>query len=236
LQYKTDAKCEAATEEDKKDLKTQLFKADDMDDEDFEWKEQPIKPGFQRPVIIHRAILGSVERFMAILIEHLGGKWPFFLSPRQAIICPISEKFADYCESVYLYLHKQGYQVELDVSNLTLNKKIRNHQLEQWNFILVAGEEEAQSGMVDIRTRDNERVGKMRVDQLHEYFQTLMPGKSNKYEEFYAKAWDPSKFNTSTCGDHGSSKGKMEKCTLYSPSEFDAASLLIKTVADIAGA
>jgi threonyl-tRNA synthetase len=64
---------------------------------------------------------------MAILIEHLGGKWPFFLSPRQAIICPISEKFADYCESVYLYLHKQGYQVELDLSNLTLNKKIRNH-------------------------------------------------------------------------------------------------------------
>ena len=107
-----------------------MFKADENDDEDFEWKEQPLKPGFARPVIIHRAVLGSIERFMAILIEHLGGKWPFFLSPRQAIICPISEKFASYCESVYLYLHKQGYAVELDTSNLTLNKKIRNHQLE----------------------------------------------------------------------------------------------------------
>lgn len=99
-----------------------------------------MKPGHARPVMVHRAILGSVERFTAILIEHLAGKWPFFLSPKQVIICPISEKFADYCESVYLYLHKKGYQVELDCSNLTLNKKIRNHQLEQWNFILVAGE------------------------------------------------------------------------------------------------
>jgi threonyl-tRNA synthetase len=151
-------------------LATQLFKADENDDEDFEWKEQALKPGFNRPVIIHRAILGSVERFMAILIEHLGGKWPFFLSPRQAKICPVSEKFSDYCESVYLYLHKMGYQVELDKSNDTLNKKIRTHQLDQWNFILVAGEEEMLSGTVDIRTRENERKGKMRVDELHEYF------------------------------------------------------------------
>jgi threonyl-tRNA synthetase len=59
--------------------------------------------------MVHRAILGSVERFMAILIEHTGGKWPFFLSPRQAIICPISEKFMPYCRSIYLYLHKFGY-------------------------------------------------------------------------------------------------------------------------------
>lgn len=90
-------------------MKTQLFKADEYDDEDFEWKEQALKPGHARPVMIHRAILGSVERFMAILIEHLAGKWPFFLSPKQVIICPISEKFIIYCESVYLYLHKMGY-------------------------------------------------------------------------------------------------------------------------------
>jgi nitrate reductase alpha subunit len=66
----------------------------------------------------------------------------------------------------------------------------------------VAGEEEASSGMVDIRTRDNERMGKMRIDQLHEHFQSLYPSKSNKYEEFYAKAWDPSQFSTATCGDN----------------------------------
>lgn len=69
---------------------TQKFEKDEWDDHDFEWKEQSLKPGYQRPVVIHRAILGSVERFMAVLIEHLGGKWPFFISPRQAIICPVS--------------------------------------------------------------------------------------------------------------------------------------------------
>jgi len=101
---------------------------------------------------------------MAILIEHLGGKWPFFLSPRQIMICPISDKFNSYCESVYLYLHKLGYQVEIDTSTSTLNKKIRTHQLEHWNFILVAGQQEEGSGTVDIRTMQNERVGKVEVD------------------------------------------------------------------------
>ena len=108
-------------------MKSQLFKADEYDEDDFEWKEQPLKPGFARPVMIHRAILGSVERFMAILIEHLGGKWPFFLSPRQCIIVPISAKYTDYCQSVYLYLHQKGYQVETDFSNAQLPKKVRTH-------------------------------------------------------------------------------------------------------------
>ncbi len=115
-------------------------------------------------MIIHRAILGSVERFVAILIEHLAGKWPFFLSPRQAIVVPISEKHIDYCEGVMLYLHKAGFEVELDKSNAQLNKKIRNAQLEQWNYILVAGEEEAKEGCVDVRNREGQRIGKMRID------------------------------------------------------------------------
>lgn len=63
---------------------------------------------------MHRAILGSVERFMAILIEHLAGKWPFFMSPRQCIVVPISEKSNEYAESVYKYLHKLGYEVDVD--------------------------------------------------------------------------------------------------------------------------
>lgn len=67
--------------------------------------------------MIHRAILGSVERFMAILIEHLNGKWPMFLSPRQAMIVPISKKYEGYCHSVYLYLHQKGYEVATDFGN-----------------------------------------------------------------------------------------------------------------------
>jgi threonyl-tRNA synthetase len=156
-----------------------MFKADEYDKEDFEWKEHALKPGFARPVMVHRAILGSVERFMAILCEHLAGKWPFFLSPRQVMIIPIAEKYIDYCDSVYLYLHRLGYQVEVDHSKMTLNKKVRTHQLAQFNFILVAGEDEAKNGTVDIRTRENVRIGKMRIDELHDYFQHLMPAKAN---------------------------------------------------------
>lgn len=162
-----------------------MFKADEYDDDDFEWKEQAVKKGFARPVMIHRAILGSVERFMAILIEHTAGKWPFFISPRQAIIVPISEKFDDYCKSVYLYLHRLGYQVEIDMSSNTLNKKILMNQKAQWNFILVAGEKEAENGTVDIRTRENKRMGAMRIDKLHEYFQALMPKHSDAHVKFY---------------------------------------------------
>jgi threonyl-tRNA synthetase len=141
-----------------------VFGKDELDDKEFIWREHELKPGFRRPVIIHRAILGSIERFTAILIEHLGGKWPFFLSPRQIIVLPISEKAADYCESVYKYLHKKGFECTVDRSSGQINKKVRNAQLAQWNYILVAGEEEMQSGTVDVRTRDTERHGKMRVD------------------------------------------------------------------------
>ena len=110
-------------------LDTEEFPADENDKEMFIWKEHALKPGFRRPVIIHRAILGSVERFSAVLVEHLGGKWPFWLSPRQVIVCPISEKAADYCESVYLYFHKLGYEADIDRSSGQINKKIRNAQL-----------------------------------------------------------------------------------------------------------
>ena len=142
-------------------------------------------------MIIHRAILGSVERFVAILIEHLGGKWPFFLSPRQAIVVPISEKYLDYCTSVMLYLHKAGFEVEIDKSNAQLNKKIRNAQLDQWNYILVAGEEEAKEGCVDVRSRDGQRIGKMRVDELAKYFENLTPKPSRSHDHLYSQMWKP---------------------------------------------
>jgi glutathione S-transferase/translation elongation factor EF-1beta len=216
LHYKTDEqvksqKSEAASKKTADDtLMTQMFKKDEWDDHDYEWKEQPLKAGHARPVMIHRAILGSVERFMAVLIEHLAGKWPFFISPRQAIICPISVKSQEYCDSVYLYLHQQGFQVHVDHSNMTLNKKIRTHQLEQFNFILVAGEEEAATGTVDIRTRENQRLGKMRVDKLADYLKSLLPKPSNAHNLFYEKAWDPAMFEQEGIS---TSKGQAKETT-----------------------
>jgi len=172
-------------------LDTQVFKKDELSAEEFTWREKHLKPGFHRPVIVHRAILGSVERFMAILIEHLAGKFPFWMSPRQCIVVPISEKSFVYAESVYKYLHKLGYECDWDRSNGQLNKKIRNAQLAQWNYILVCGEEEAAGGFVDVRTRDNTRHGKMRVDELAKRLATEKPDQSKQFSDFYANAWNP---------------------------------------------
>ena len=115
--------------------------------------------GFERPVIIHRAILGSVERFAAVLVEHTGGKWPLWLSPRQVSVVPVALKYLDYAGVVARALLVDGFYVDVDASTNTLNKKIREAQLEQYNYILVVGAEEEAAGTVNVRTRANERVG-----------------------------------------------------------------------------
>lgn len=90
---------------------------------------------YARPVIIHRAILGSVERMMGILIEHFGGKFPFWLSPRQVSVIPVAAPFADYAQKVTDKLVAAGIYADADLSDNTLNKKIRNSELAQYNFI-----------------------------------------------------------------------------------------------------
>ena len=143
---------------------------------------------------MHRAILGSVERFTAVLTEHLAGKWPFWLSPRQLIVCPISEKAMEYCESVYLYFHKLGYIAELDRTRGDIKRRIRNAQLAQYNYILVAGEDEMKDGTVNVRTREMKILGKIRVDKVAQMFKAESPGPAQAYENFYQKAFDPVAF------------------------------------------
>ncbi|KAL2916699.1 threonyl-tRNA synthetase [Polyrhizophydium stewartii] len=110
---------------------------------------------FARPVMIHRAILGSVERMIAILTENFAGKWPFWLSPRQVIVVPIAAAFNDYSTEVQQILHNAGLFAEADLSDLTLNKKIRNAEIAHWNFIFVVGEKEASTKSVNARNRDD---------------------------------------------------------------------------------
>ena len=100
------------------------FPADEYDSEVFRWEEHHLKPGYARPVVIHRAVLGSVERFYSILCEHIGGKWPFWISPRQCIILPISEKFKEYANKINLFLKHAGFNSEVDSSDNTMKKKI----------------------------------------------------------------------------------------------------------------
>jgi threonyl-tRNA synthetase len=106
-----------------------------------------------RPVMIHRAILGSLERFIGIIIEHFAGAFPFWLAPVQAIVLPLSEKFVDYAAEVESKLKKAGLRVETDRSNEKLGAKIRTAQLQKIPFMLVVGEKEAQSGTVSLRRR-----------------------------------------------------------------------------------
>lgn len=105
--------------------------------------------------MIHRAILGSVERFMSVLIEHTGGKWPFWLSPRQISIVPVAEAYFPYAEEVRKQLHDAGYYVDVDTSNRQLAKKVREAALAQYNYILVVGEKEQKEQSVNVRLRND---------------------------------------------------------------------------------
>uniref|UniRef100_A0A182QRI4 threonine--tRNA ligase n=1 Tax=Anopheles farauti TaxID=69004 RepID=A0A182QRI4_9DIPT len=121
----------------------------------------------KRPVIIHRAVLGSVERMIAILTENYAGKWPFWLSPRQVMVVPVGPAYDDYADKVRQRLHDAGFMAEADLdAGDTMNKKIRNAQLAQFNFILVVGEKERSSETVNVRTRDNKVHGEVSVDDL----------------------------------------------------------------------
>ncbi|KAI3841459.1 hypothetical protein MKX03_021108 [Papaver bracteatum] len=104
----------------------------------------------EKPVMIHRAVLGSVERMLTILVEHYKGKWPFWPSPRQAII------------------QKTGYYVDVDITDRKIGKKIREAQLAQYNYMLVVGEAEVNSGTVSRRDRDDSDKAKPRVMSVEE--------------------------------------------------------------------
>ena len=119
-----------------------------------------------KPVIIHRAIYGSFERFIAILIEHYAGKFPFWLCPRQVIILPISDKFIDYAKSIQKLIHKAGYYVDTDLSDNKLDKKVREAQLMQYHHILVVGQVEKDNNTVNVRYRDNKTRKSMTIDEL----------------------------------------------------------------------
>ncbi|CAH2269859.1 jg14615 [Pararge aegeria aegeria] len=128
----------------------------------------------KRPVIIHRAILGSVERMIAILSESYAGKWPFWLSPRQVCVVPVGPAFDDYAVQVNEILNANGYMSEADTdAGDTLNKKVRNAQLAQFNYILVVGEKEKTSRTVNVRTRDNKVHGEMSIDELIQHLKKL---------------------------------------------------------------
>jgi len=143
----------------------------------------------QHPVMIHRAILGSVERMIAVLTESFGGKWPFWLSPRQAMVVPVGVPFNKYAKEVAETMHAKGFCVEADTDDgNTMNKKVRNAQLAQFNFIFVVGEKESTNKTVNVRTRDNKVHGEFSLEAVLDKFQELAEQRILKSEEY---GWSP---------------------------------------------
>ncbi|MCQ4924794.1 threonine--tRNA ligase [Tissierella carlieri] len=120
----------------------------------------------KRPVMIHRTIYGSMERFMGILIEHFAGKFPVWLAPVQAIILPISDKFNDYAYEIKKEMADKGIRVELDDRAEKIGYKIREAQLQQIPYMLVVGEKEVEEKLVSVRKRDEGDKGQIKVEDF----------------------------------------------------------------------
>ena len=112
-----------------------------------------------RPVVIHRAIYGSFERFIALLIEHYAGAFPLWLAPVQAVVLPIADRHVDYCRRVVDELAGTGLRVELDERLEKIGYKIREAQLQKIPYMLVVGDREASEGTVSVRSRTGGDLG-----------------------------------------------------------------------------
>ena len=119
----------------------------------------------QRPVMIHRALFGSIERFFGVLLEHYAGAFPAWLSPVQVRCVPVAEAFNDYLFEVADQLRKQGVRVEVDTSDDRFGKKIRNASKDKIPFTLIAGGEDAEAGAVSFRYRDGSQENGVPIEQ-----------------------------------------------------------------------
>ena len=122
---------------------------------------------FQTPIIIHRAIYGSLERFFAILLEHYQGKFPFWLSPRQIAIVPVNATVNDYAVEIGNKLFDMGYEIDVNKGTDTFSKKVSTARKFKWNYILVIGNKEKENGTINVR-HFNKQMGEMTLDQFVE--------------------------------------------------------------------
>jgi threonyl-tRNA synthetase len=122
----------------------------------------------QVPVMLHRAILGSFERFIGILIEHFEGKFPLWLSPQQLVVLNITDRQGEYAQKMANTLKKAGFRASVDLRNEKIGFKIREHTLQRVPYQLVVGDKELESNTVAVRTRAGEDLGSMTLDELLE--------------------------------------------------------------------
>ena len=132
----------------------------------FDLTYQDADGGRSQPYMVHRAILGSMERFLGVLIEHYGGAFPLWLAPVQAVLIPIADRHIEYCEEVLAELEAAGFRAEVDNRNERMNQKIRTAQMQKVPYMLVVGDREQEAGAVAVRHRDGEDLGAMPLDDF----------------------------------------------------------------------
>ena len=130
-----------------------------------------------RPVVIHRAILGSSDRFISFLLEETKGNLPVWLAPVQVKILPISEKQHEYTEKIEQQMHQKGIRVKLDNRSEKIGYKIREAQLEKVPYMVIAGQKEADENLVSVRSRKDGDIGTMKID---EFIEKILRGDSEK--------------------------------------------------------
>jgi threonyl-tRNA synthetase len=119
----------------------------------------------QRPVMIHRALFGSIERFFGVLTEHYAGAFPPWLAPVQVIAIPVADTFAPYLQEIVTELKSLGVRAEIDLSDDRMQKKVRNAQLEKIPFMLIAGEEDQNNRAVSFRFRDGSQKNGVSISE-----------------------------------------------------------------------
>ncbi len=126
-----------------------------------------------RPVMIHRAPFGSMERFVAVLIEHTAGKFPLWLTPDQVVVLPISEKYHDYAEKVLKFLNNYDIRTLIDTRNEKIGKKIRDNELKRIPYLLVVGEKEESEGTVAVRRQGEGDKGTMKLEEFKDFIKEV---------------------------------------------------------------
>ena len=132
----------------------------------------------KQPLMVHRALYGSVERFFGVLIEHYAGAFPVWLSPVQVAMIPIAERHTEYAEKVASQLRLAGVRVEVDSRNEKMNAKIREHAMQKVPFLLVVGDKESEANKVNVRTRGKEKTEDMATAAFVEKIKKLIAEKS----------------------------------------------------------
>jgi threonyl-tRNA synthetase len=133
----------------------------------------------KQPLMAHRALYGSIERFFGVLVEHYAGAFPVWLSPVQVVVIPIAERHVEYANKVAAQLRESNVRVEVDARNEKMNAKIREHAMQKVPFMLVVGDKEAEAGKVNVRTRGKEKTEDMSAEEFREKVRGVISSRSS---------------------------------------------------------